>query len=45
MTHVPEGFIPLPRSSPLLDLLGPVYCRGEGLHLQLKKRQEKKRPD
>ena len=35
MTHVPEGFIPLPRSSPLLDLLGPVYCRGEGLHLQL----------
>ncbi|MDZ4304680.1 MAG: PaaI family thioesterase [Pseudomonas sp.] len=35
MTHVPEGFIPLPRSTPLLDLLGPVYCRGEGLHLQL----------
>jgi acyl-coenzyme A thioesterase 13 len=28
---IPEGFIPLPRSSPLLDLLGPVYCRGEGL--------------
>ncbi|WP_248752038.1 PaaI family thioesterase [Pseudomonas sp. MWU15-20650] len=32
---VPEGFVPLPRSSPLLDLLGPVYCRGDGLQLEV----------
>jgi len=35
MIAIPEGFIPLPRSSPLLDLLGPVYCRGEGLQLEI----------
>ena len=35
MTDTPEGFAPLSRSSPLLDLLGPVYCRGAGLQLQL----------
>ncbi|WP_338476890.1 PaaI family thioesterase [Pseudomonas khavaziana] len=35
-THtVPQGFVPLPRSSPLLDLLGPAYCRGEGLQLEI----------
>ena len=32
---VPEGFVPLPRSSPLLDLLGPAYCRGDGLQLEI----------
>ncbi|PMX45318.1 MULTISPECIES: PaaI family thioesterase, partial [unclassified Pseudomonas] len=32
---VPEGFVSLPRSSPLLDLLGPAYCRGEGLQLEI----------
>jgi acyl-coenzyme A thioesterase 13 len=31
--EIPAGFIPLPRSSPLLDLLGPIYCRGSGLQL------------
>ena len=31
--EIPAGFIPLPRSSPLLDLLGPIYCRGCGLQL------------
>ena len=25
--NVPEGFQPLFRSSPLLDLLGPFFCR------------------
>ncbi|KAI1696023.1 thioesterase superfamily domain-containing protein [Ditylenchus destructor] len=36
ITHVvPEGFVSLPRSSPLLDLLGPAYCRGEGLQLEI----------
>ncbi|TWC36944.1 uncharacterized protein (TIGR00369 family) [Pseudomonas sp. SJZ079] len=37
---IPEGFIPLPRSSPLLDLLGPVYCRGSGLQLEIGLRAE-----
>ena len=32
---VPQGFVPLPRSSPLLELLGPAYCRGEGLQLEV----------
>jgi acyl-coenzyme A thioesterase 13 len=32
---VPEGFVSLPRSSPLLDLLGPAYRRGEGLDLEI----------
>ena len=35
MIVIPEGFIPLTRSSPLLELLGPMYCRGEGLQLQI----------
>lgn len=32
---LPEGFVPLARSSPLLELLGPVYCRGNGLQLEI----------
>jgi acyl-coenzyme A thioesterase PaaI-like protein len=32
---IPEGFTPLTRSSPLLDLLGPIYSRGNGLQLQI----------
>ncbi len=27
MTAVPDGFEPLPRSSPFLDLVGPLYSR------------------
>lgn len=34
-TAIPEGFTPFTRSSPLLDLLGPIYARGQGLHLEL----------
>ncbi|WP_454255136.1 PaaI family thioesterase [Pseudomonas sp. Marseille-Q8238] len=32
---IPEGFLSLPRSSPLLDLLGPFYCKGSGLQLEI----------
>ncbi len=32
---VPDGFRPLYRTSPLLDLLGPFYSRGEGEELVL----------
>lgn len=32
---VPEGFRPLFRTSPVLDLIGPIYCRGKGLGLVL----------
>ncbi len=35
MSTIPEGFVALPRSSPLLDLIGPVYCRGLGLQLEV----------
>ena len=34
-TGVPEGFEQLSRASPLLDLLGPFYARGEGRNLIL----------
>jgi len=34
-TAIPEGFTPLTRSSPLLDLLGPIYTRGSGLQLEI----------
>lgn len=30
---VPPDFKPLFRTSPVLDLIGPLYCRGEGLSL------------
>ena len=29
----PAGFRPLFRTSPVLDLIGPLYCRGEGVDL------------
>ena len=34
-SDLPPGFQLLPRSSPLLTLIGPVYCRGSGLDLHL----------
>ena len=39
---VPTGFIPLSRSSPVLDLLGPFYCHGSGLQLVIGLRAESK---
>ncbi len=30
---IPREFRPLFRTSPLLDLIGPLYCRGEGVDL------------
>jgi uncharacterized protein (TIGR00369 family) len=32
-TAPPQGFRPLFRTSPVLELIGPLYCRGEGLEL------------
>lgn len=40
--HVPEGFVPLFRTSPVLDLIGPIYCRGQGPGLVLGLRVEPK---
>jgi acyl-coenzyme A thioesterase 13 len=40
--NVPEGFTPLFRTSPALDLIGPVYCRGSGKDLVLGLRVESK---
>ncbi|MES2821122.1 MAG: PaaI family thioesterase [Pseudomonadota bacterium] len=34
-SSTPEGFAPLQRSSPLLDLLGPFHSRGTGLQLEI----------
>lgn len=39
---VPDGFAPLHRSSPHLDLIGPLYCRGQGGDLVLGMRAEHK---
>ena len=40
--NVPEGFSPLPRSSNLLDLLGPFYHRGKGAGAVIAFRAEEK---
>ncbi len=39
---VPEGFTPLFRSSPFLDLIGPVYGKGEPPNLTVGLRIEEK---
>jgi acyl-coenzyme A thioesterase 13 len=40
--EVPAGFAPLFRTSPVLDLIGPIYCRGTGKELTLGLRVDKK---
>lgn len=40
--HVPEGYQPLFRTSPVLDLIGPIHCRGQGSDLVLGLRAERK---
>ena len=40
--NVPQGFKPLFRTSPVLDLIGPIYSRGEGKDLVLGLRAEAK---
>jgi len=42
VSNAPEGFKPLFRSSPVIDLIGPVYSKGEGDDLVLGLRVEKK---
>jgi acyl-coenzyme A thioesterase 13 len=39
---VPEGFSPLERTSPAIELVGPVYARGRGRQLVLGLRCERK---
>ncbi len=39
---IPEDFKPLFRTSPVLDLIGPIYCRGEGKDLVLSLKAEMK---
>ena len=34
-SDIPPGFAPLPRSSPLLELIGPVYGCGSGSELRV----------
>ena len=42
MSEIPAGFKPLFRSSPVIDLIGPVYSKGEGADLVLGLRVEAK---
>lgn len=42
MTDIPPGFEPLTRSSPVLDLLGPIHAKGQGADLILGLRVEPK---
>jgi hypothetical protein len=35
MSDIPEGFTPLFRSSPYLDLLGPLYKKQRGFSYRL----------
>lgn len=42
MSDAPAGFRPLSRSSPAIDLIGPVYSKGGGADLVLGLRVEKK---
>lgn len=42
MSEVPEGFVPLQRTSPFSELLGPVYAKGSGRDLSLGLRVERK---
>jgi acyl-coenzyme A thioesterase 13 len=39
---VPEGYQPLFRTSPYIELIGPLYSRGEGAALTLGLRTERK---
>ena len=39
---VPPGFKPLFRTSPVTELIGPLYCRGEGVALVLGLHVERK---
>lgn len=39
---IPENFKPLFRTSPVLELIGPLYCKGEGADLVLGLRTESK---
>jgi acyl-coenzyme A thioesterase 13 len=39
---IPPEFRPLFRKSPVLDLIGPLYCRGEGVDLTIGLRVEEK---
>ena len=34
-TQIPAGFVPLFRASPVLDLNGPIFSRGQGAALEL----------
>lgn len=40
--EIPPGFRPLFRTSPVLELIGPLFCRGEGVGLVVGLRVEKK---
>ena len=42
MSGAPPGFVPLFRSSPVIDLIGPIWMKGEGRDRVLALRAEEK---
>lgn len=42
MPDIPEGFVPLFRTSPFLDAIGPLYSKGQGAEMVLGLRIEEK---
>jgi acyl-coenzyme A thioesterase 13 len=40
--EIPAGFTPIARVSPVIEMIGPVYCRGSGLELELGLRAQAK---
>lgn len=41
-SEIPEAFVPLFRTSPYLDLIGPLYCTGNGAQLVIGFRVQEK---
>jgi acyl-coenzyme A thioesterase 13 len=39
---IPEGFVPIARISPVIEMIGPVYTRGTGLELEIALRAQPK---
>ena len=40
--EIPAGFTVIERISPVIEMIGPVYCRGSGLELELGLRAQAK---
>ncbi len=39
MMDIPEGFVPITRVSPVIEMIGPVYTRGTGLDIWVREQR------